>query len=163
MGVKHTKHIARSDRSPSSLRGSVQVQDCIKPLEAIAAAALRLEPARATELSDTSCRTHTSSTTSTCYKSQIQYWLPAKHTTQTNPTRNTMAIGRLVHYAADAVLVSTILAGMKRSTGFAPDLEKVPDGARGFASTYLGVGETIYDFAQSYVVNSAYFKRGERR
>ncbi|KZV72986.1 DUF1748-domain-containing protein [Peniophora sp. CONT] len=69
-----------------------------------------------------------------------------------------MAIGRLVHYAADAVLLSTILAGMKRSTGFAPDLEKVPDGARGFASTYLGVGETIYDFAQSYVVNSAYFK-----
>ena len=30
-----------------------------------------------------------------------------------------MVLGRLVHYAADAVLVSTVLAGIKRSTGFA--------------------------------------------
>lgn len=30
-----------------------------------------------------------------------------------------MVLGRLVHYVADAVLVSTVLAGIKRSTGFA--------------------------------------------
>ncbi|CAG8717362.1 6260_t:CDS:2, partial [Scutellospora calospora] len=28
-----------------------------------------------------------------------------------------LSIGRLVHYAADAVLVSAVLAGIKRSTG----------------------------------------------
>lgn len=30
-----------------------------------------------------------------------------------------MVLGRLVHYAADVVLISTVLAGIKRSTGFA--------------------------------------------
>ena len=30
-----------------------------------------------------------------------------------------MVLGRLVHYVADAVLVSTVLAGIKHSTGFA--------------------------------------------
>jgi len=72
-------------------------------------------------------------------------------------------LGRLVHYAADAVLLSTVLAGVKRSSGFTPDLEKVPESARAPAQTYLTIGETIYDFAQATIVNSAYFKRGERR
>ena len=35
------------------------------------------------------------------------------------PSLYFMVLGRLVHYAADAVLVSTVLAGIKRSTGFA--------------------------------------------
>lgn len=29
-----------------------------------------------------------------------------------------MALGRLFHYAVDAVLVSTVLAGVRRSSGF---------------------------------------------
>lgn len=29
-----------------------------------------------------------------------------------------MAIGRLLHYTIDAVLVSTVLAGVRRSSGF---------------------------------------------
>lgn len=29
-----------------------------------------------------------------------------------------MVLGRLVHYAADVLLVSTVLAGVKRETGF---------------------------------------------
>ena len=35
------------------------------------------------------------------------------------PSPRFMVLGRLVHYAADAVLVSTVLAGIKRSSGFA--------------------------------------------
>ena len=30
----------------------------------------------------------------------------------------TMVLGRLTHYALDAALVSTVLAGVKKSTGF---------------------------------------------
>lgn len=29
-----------------------------------------------------------------------------------------MALGRLIHYAVDAVLASTVLAGVRRSTGY---------------------------------------------
>lgn len=43
----------------------------------------------------------------------------------TNPTTSTLApeysnmvLGRLVHYAADAVLLSTVVAGVRRSSGF---------------------------------------------
>ncbi|KAI0311564.1 hypothetical protein OF83DRAFT_1068612 [Amylostereum chailletii] len=73
-------------------------------------------------------------------------------------------IGKLVHYAFDAVLVSTLAAGVRRSTGFAPDTGAIADSTiRSFAEKYLGVGETIFDMVQGTAVNSSYFKRGERR
>ena len=48
------------------------------------------------------------------------------------PSLHFMVLGRLIHYAADAVLVSTVLAGIKRSSGFAwvpvlPDAVFQPD------------------------------------
>ena len=33
-------------------------------------------------------------------------------------TRNAAMFGRLVHYAVDAVLISTVVAGVRRSSGF---------------------------------------------
>ncbi|TFK49946.1 DUF1748-domain-containing protein [Heliocybe sulcata] len=75
-----------------------------------------------------------------------------------------MVLGRFFHYAVDAVFLSTVLAGVRRSSGFRPDTTQVPEGtARSVADTYLGIGETIFDMIQGTVVNSEYFKRESRR
>jgi len=69
-------------------------------------------------------------------------------------------LGRLVHYTLDAVLVSTVIAGVRRSSGFSPDASKISDStARSVAEKFLGVGETVFDVIQGTAVNSPYFKR----
>jgi len=75
-----------------------------------------------------------------------------------------MSLGRLFHYAVDAVFVSTVLAGVRRSSGLRPDTTQVPEGTvRSVADTYLGIGETIFDMIQNTAVNSEYFKRDSKR
>lgn len=75
-----------------------------------------------------------------------------------------MVLGRIVHYVADAVLLSTVLAGVKRSSGFAPDTLLISDPTtRGLVDRYLGVGDTIFDMVQATAVNSSYWKRDGRR
>lgn len=92
-----------------------------------------------------------------------------------------MALGRLAHYAIDAVLVSTVLAGVRRSSGFScvilslicfsnnltvvsrPDLTSMSDSTfRGFAEKFLGVGESVFDMLQATAVNSSYFTKEKR-
>ncbi|KAA1467706.1 DUF1748-domain-containing protein [Dentipellis sp. KUC8613] len=69
-------------------------------------------------------------------------------------------IGRLTHYAVDAVLVSTLLAGVRRSSGFRPQTDSISDATtRSLVEQYLGIGEKVFDVAQATIVNSAYFKR----
>ncbi|KAJ7637591.1 hypothetical protein DFH06DRAFT_647031 [Mycena polygramma] len=71
-----------------------------------------------------------------------------------------MAIARLFHYAFDAVLISTVAAGVRRSSGFTVDSGSISDPTiRSIADRYLGVGESIFDMIQATAVNSAYFKR----
>ncbi|KAI0760957.1 hypothetical protein BD413DRAFT_593222 [Trametes elegans] len=73
-------------------------------------------------------------------------------------------IGKLVHYTLDAALLSTVLAGVRRSSGFTVETEKISDSTlRGVADKYLGFGESIFDMIQGTVVNSDYFKRDSRR
>ncbi|KLO17240.1 DUF1748-domain-containing protein [Schizopora paradoxa] len=72
-------------------------------------------------------------------------------------------IGRLVHYTVDAVLLSTVLAGVKRSSGFAPDPTLIGDPTiRSIADRFLGIGETVFDTIQGTAVSSSYFKRTVR-
>jgi len=91
-------------------------------------------------------------------------------------------LGRLVHYTVDAVLVSTVLAGVKRSSGFtcvpyantclassnissvsSPDSAAISDPTiRSVADKFLGVGESVFDIVQATVVNNGYFKRQSR-
>ncbi|KAG8973317.1 hypothetical protein FRC05_008861 [Tulasnella sp. 425] len=72
-----------------------------------------------------------------------------------------MVLGRLMHYAADAVLVSTVLAGVRRSSGFQLDTSSITDATtRGLADKYFGIGESIFDILQATAVNSNYFKKG---
>ncbi|KAI0787383.1 hypothetical protein C8Q74DRAFT_1366281 [Fomes fomentarius] len=75
-----------------------------------------------------------------------------------------MAIGRLVHYGLDAVLVSTVLAGVRKSSGFKVETEKISDPTlRSVADNYLGFGERLFEFFQGTAVNSDYFKRDSSR
>ncbi|KIK10311.1 hypothetical protein K443DRAFT_670938 [Laccaria amethystina LaAM-08-1] len=74
-----------------------------------------------------------------------------------------MVLGKLVHYTVDAVLLSTVVAGVRRSTGFAPNASAIPDPTiRSVAEKFLGVGETVFDMIQATAVNSSYFKRDPR-
>ncbi|KAG9315085.1 DUF1748-domain-containing protein [Chiua virens] len=75
-----------------------------------------------------------------------------------------MVLGRVVHYAADAILVSTVIAGIRRSSGFAVETNRISDPTvRSLAERFLGVGETVFDMAQATVINSEYFKKDSRR
>ncbi|KAJ2905805.1 hypothetical protein MKZ38_004266 [Zalerion maritima] len=73
-------------------------------------------------------------------------------------------LGRLVHFGVDAVLISTILAGMKRSTGLTPSFEaqKVAGGdneVKKWVDRYLGMGEWVMDQSVAIAGTSSYFTR----
>ncbi|KAF4594456.1 hypothetical protein GQ602_000069 [Ophiocordyceps camponoti-floridani] len=73
-----------------------------------------------------------------------------------------MVVGRLTHYAIDAVLISTVLAGMKRSTGLTFRTEKVSGENREVSKwldKYLGVGEWVMDQSVAIAGSSGYFER----
>ncbi|KAI1404356.1 hypothetical protein F4819DRAFT_483752 [Hypoxylon fuscum] len=72
-------------------------------------------------------------------------------------------LGRLTHYAVDAVLISTILAGMRRSTGLTFNTERVTVGgdkdANKWIDKYLGVGEWVMDQSVAIAGSSGWFQR----
>ncbi|PPQ91010.1 hypothetical protein CVT25_013935 [Psilocybe cyanescens] len=71
-----------------------------------------------------------------------------------------LMLGKLVHYTVDAVLLSTVVAGIRRSSGLSPDASVIPDPTvRSVAEKFLGVGETVFDVIQATAVNSSYFKK----
>jgi len=71
-----------------------------------------------------------------------------------------MVLGKAVHYAVDAVLLSTVLAGVRRSSGFTINSDTITEPTvRGVANSFLGVGETLFDMVQATAVNSAWFKK----
>ncbi|KZT07747.1 DUF1748-domain-containing protein [Laetiporus sulphureus 93-53] len=74
-----------------------------------------------------------------------------------------MVFGRVIHYAVDAVLLSTVVAGVRRSIGITPTTDMIEDQTiRNAAERYLGIGETVFDLIQGSAVNSKYFKRDPR-
>ncbi|EIW67342.1 hypothetical protein M231_02516 [Tremella mesenterica] len=69
-------------------------------------------------------------------------------------------IGKLVHYTFDALALSAILAGVKKSTGFSPATNLIPDSSiKSFADGYLSAGETLFNVVAGQAVSSQYFKR----
>ncbi|KAL4804793.1 hypothetical protein BDV18DRAFT_142528 [Aspergillus unguis] len=74
-----------------------------------------------------------------------------------------MVLGRLTHYAFDAVLFSAFLAGVKRSTGLTPSLssDKVTDSKdiKKWIDNYLGVGEWVMDQSIAVLGSTSYFER----
>jgi len=70
-------------------------------------------------------------------------------------------LNRLAHLAFDLVALSTIIAGVKRSTGYAPATSLIKDGSlRSFLESYFALGDTVFGMISGYVVNSKYFRRG---
>ncbi|CAG8675677.1 16763_t:CDS:2 [Acaulospora morrowiae] len=71
-----------------------------------------------------------------------------------------MVFGKVVHVAVDAVLVSAVLAGIKRSSGLSlvtsnienQDLRKAVD-------KFLDVGEWVVDQGTMVMKSSQYFER----
>ncbi|KAI1492756.1 hypothetical protein F5X96DRAFT_326831 [Biscogniauxia mediterranea] len=74
-------------------------------------------------------------------------------------------LGRLTHYAVDAVLISTILAGMRRSTGLTFRTERLigdnkDNGSMGkWVDQYLSVGEWVMDQSVAVAGSSGWFQR----
>lgn len=73
-------------------------------------------------------------------------------------------LGRLTHYAFDAVLFSAFLAGMKRSTGLTPSFktDKVAGDNKEvtkWVDKYLGMGEWVMDQSVAIASSSGWFER----
>ncbi|KAF8337949.1 DUF1748-domain-containing protein [Cantharellus anzutake] len=73
-------------------------------------------------------------------------------------------LGKLVHYTIDGILLSTVIAGVKRSSGFEPQTSLITEpNVKSIADKFLGVGETVFDVVQAAAINSAYWKRSTSR
>ncbi|KZM19568.1 hypothetical protein ST47_g9289 [Ascochyta rabiei] len=74
-----------------------------------------------------------------------------------------MVLGKVAHYAFDAVLVSAFLAGVRRSTGLTPSVkpEQFSDtpSVQKWLDNYLWVGETVMDQSVALFASSSYFER----
>ncbi|WVQ99962.1 hypothetical protein IAU59_007105 [Kwoniella sp. CBS 9459] len=71
-----------------------------------------------------------------------------------------MVLGRLVHYGLDALAITTILAGVKKTTGYAPSTDLIPDSSiKSITDSYLSAGETVFGIVAGQAVTSQYFKR----
>ncbi|KIW72598.1 hypothetical protein PV04_00779 [Phialophora macrospora] len=75
-----------------------------------------------------------------------------------------MVLGRLTHYAFDAVLISAFLAGVKRSTGLTPTSIKASSlgeskEVQTWVDRYLGVGEWVMDQSIAVMGSSSWFER----
>lgn len=70
-------------------------------------------------------------------------------------------IGRLTHYAFDALLISTILAGMRRTTGLTLKKESLSEdkNINSWIDRYLGVGEWMMDKSVAIAGSSGWFER----
>ncbi|KAK7913984.1 hypothetical protein PG985_011687 [Apiospora marii] len=72
-------------------------------------------------------------------------------------------LGKLLHYSVDAVLISTVLAGMRRSTGLTFQGSQIMGENNKEASKwiekYLGVGEWVMDTSVAMAGSSSFFKR----
>ncbi|CAO3662370.1 unnamed protein product [Umbelopsis vinacea] len=71
--------------------------------------------------------------------------------------------GKIVHFTADAVLVSTVLAGIKRSTGLQPASSKMdtaePYISKSYIEKYLDVGEWVLDTSADFMKTSSFFEK----
>ncbi|KAK9454880.1 hypothetical protein V1511DRAFT_501235 [Dipodascopsis uninucleata] len=69
-------------------------------------------------------------------------------------------IGKIFHISFDLVLVSALLAGVKRSTGLEFKTETIESSDfRTAVTRYLDVGEWVLDTGVAFMSSSPYFTR----
>ena len=72
----------------------------------------------------------------------------------------TNMIGRIARFAFDVVLLSTTLAGIRRSAGITPNTDAIQsDEIKKWTKAYLDMGETCLDYAVAAAATNTYFKR----
>lgn len=70
-----------------------------------------------------------------------------------------MALGRIFRYAVDAMMVSTVLAGIKHTSGLTPDVARINEPTvRHVAEKYLEAGDFCFETALSMAQGSNYFR-----
>jgi len=68
--------------------------------------------------------------------------------------------GKLIHLGFDALLITALLAGIKRTTGLTPKLSSVPNkDIRKMLFGYLEIGEYTFDMAVVVLGRSDSFER----
>ncbi|GMG27059.1 unnamed protein product [Ambrosiozyma monospora] len=73
-----------------------------------------------------------------------------------------MGFGRYLHYTIDLILLSMVLAGLKKTTGY--ELKGLPffpfssPESKSYLYQYLSIGEHCFNFAARMVRSSAYFR-----
>ncbi|KAG1046301.1 hypothetical protein G6F43_011141 [Rhizopus delemar] len=68
--------------------------------------------------------------------------------------------GRLFHFTADAMLVSTVLAGIKRNVGLQPATNQIEnEEIKKYLEKYLDIGEWVMDTSIGFMNSSPYFER----
>ncbi|KAG2207622.1 hypothetical protein INT46_003508 [Mucor plumbeus] len=73
-------------------------------------------------------------------------------------------MSKLLHYTFDAILISTVLAGIKRSTGLQPATSKIESSTiRGYVDKYLGFGEWVFDMSVAYLNHTSYFTKNNNK
>ncbi|KAI9639841.1 uncharacterized protein MKK02DRAFT_40168 [Dioszegia hungarica] len=71
-----------------------------------------------------------------------------------------LGLGRLTRWTFELIALSTIIAGVRRSTGFGPHTALIHDRTiRSFLDGYFNLGETVFSTVAAYVVNSPYFRK----
>ncbi|CAE6400174.1 unnamed protein product [Rhizoctonia solani] len=69
-------------------------------------------------------------------------------------------LGSLFRLGVEAALVSAFLAGVQRSTGITPNINRIKNkDLRNIVKQYLEFGEYAFDFAVVFFGRSEYFER----
>lgn len=70
-----------------------------------------------------------------------------------------LGLGKLTHYAVDLLLLSMLLAGIRRDTGFYLEPSQFSSyDVRRYVAKYLLYGEKAYDYFVSFIRYTGYFK-----
>ncbi|KAI9487115.1 MAG: DUF1748-domain-containing protein [Benjaminiella poitrasii] len=73
-------------------------------------------------------------------------------------------MNKIVHYTFDAILITTVLAGIRRSTGLQPATSNIESSAiRNYVDKYLNFGEWVFDMTVAYLNHSSYFTKNNKK
>ncbi|CAA93237.1 hypothetical protein POMI540_2112 [Schizosaccharomyces pombe] len=69
-------------------------------------------------------------------------------------------LSRLFHYGVDLALVSTCVAGIRRSSGISFEVEKIHnEDVKTAVEKYLNFGEWAFDQSSAFLGSSTWFKK----
>ncbi|KTW29822.1 hypothetical protein T552_01027 [Pneumocystis carinii B80] len=70
-----------------------------------------------------------------------------------------MSLGKIVHISLDLVLISSVLAGIRRSTGLTIKTNMFDKDTEMVINKYLSIGNWVVDQSVTFMSTSKYFER----